>query len=198
MEDRGLRHRRYLVAAASLVLAACGDDPTGTNAAVSGSVSFSYTGGGGGSYSASGAISSVASQQTIHTTTWATGFRDNPTTSINVAANVPQSGSLANYFFITVGRQTVGSSTIDVNCSTDNPACTDVVLVVGSNQAGTSFQFFCQLESGTVTITSISNDNVQGTFSGSGTCFTPAAVESAFTVTSGSFNVPLVATPPNI
>jgi hypothetical protein len=185
--------------AAIILVSACSDDPTGSNA-VPGSVAFNYTGAGGGSYNADGPISSFASQQTIHTTNWATGWRENASTSVNVAANVPQSGNLGNYFQLVVGRQSVGSSDIVLSCSSTNPACTSVELVVGVTQDASSFQYYCELSSGTVTITSITNDHAQGTFAGSGTCITGGVTptQSAFSVTSGSFDVPLVATPPNI
>ena len=193
-----MRHRAYAWLAAALLMGGCSDNPLGTNATVSGSVSFNYTGGGGGSYNANGAISALASQTTIHTTNWATGWRDNSTTSIDAAANVPQSGNLGNYFFIVVGRQSVGSSTIDLGCTSTNPACTGVELIIGATQDGKNFQYFCELSSGTVSITSIGNDNAQGTFAGSGTCAPPGSAPTAFSITNGSFNVPLVVTPPNI
>jgi len=194
-----LRHRGYLFAAALAGLAACGSDsPTGTNANVSGSAAFNYTGGGGGSFSATGAVGVTTPAATLHTSQWATGWKDNTDGSTNVAANVPTTSGKANFFGIVIGRQTVGSSPVDVSCTSSNPACTQVFLIVNTNQQGSTFDFLCELESGTVTITSIANDNVQGTFAGSGTCtqgVTPFG-ESAWTVTSGSFNVPLIATQP--
>jgi len=194
-----LRHHLYLCAAGLLGLAACGsDDPTGINSNVSGSAAFSYTGGGGGSFSANGAVGVTTPSATLHTTQWATGWKDNSDGSTNVAANVPTTGGLASFFGIIIGRQTVGSSTIDVSCSTTNPACTQVFLIVNANQQGSNFDYLCEAESGTVTITSISNNNVQGTFAGSGTCtqgVAPFGV-STWTVTGGSFNVPIIAAQP--
>jgi hypothetical protein len=194
-----LRHRTYILVAALGILSACSDSPTANDIGVSGSVSFNYTGAGGGAYNATGAITATASQQTIFTTDWATGFKEDASTSTNVEANVAQAGGVGNLFFLTVGRQTVGSSDIPVTCTTDNPACTDILFVVGGAQSG-NFQFFCRLESGTVTVTAISANNAQGTFAGSGTCVTGGATqtESPFAITSGSFNVPLVVTPPNV
>lgn len=186
--------------AALALLGACGDDPTGTNATVSGSAQFNYIGGGGGSFNANGAVSALASQQTIYSTNWATGWRENSLTSINVAANVPAGASTSNFFGLIIGRQSVGSSNIDVSCTSTNPACTEAFFVIGAAQNGVDFQFYCALESGTVTITAISNDNAQGTFAGSGTCTSGGSSSSQtdFTITGGSFNVPLVVTPPNI
>jgi len=189
----------YLFAAGLAGLAACGSDsPTGTNGNVSGSLAFNYTGGGGGSFSANGAVGVTTPSATLHTSQWATGWKESSDGSTNVAANVPTTSGKANFFGIVIGRQTVGNATIDVSCTSTNPACTEVFLIVNTNQQGSTFEFLCQLESGTVTITSISNNNVQGTFAGSGTCTQGVAPfdESVWTVTGGSFNVPLIATQP--
>lgn len=192
-----MKYSRIPVIATLSLLAACGSDsksPTDiNNGNVSGTASFTYTGGGGGSYSATGAIASSAIQTTPFATTWATGWKDNSDNSTNIAANIPRTGGLADFLVITINSQTTGAATIDPNCSpTNTTSCNEVVFVIGMNASGETFSYGCLLESGTITILSISSTNATGSFAGSGTCFDASQATSAFTVTNGSFNVPLL------
>lgn len=185
-----------------MALAACGSDKTtGVNGAVSGSVSFNYSGGGGaGSYSATGSIASNASSQTANTTQWAAAYKDNTDGSVNIGANKPHTSTASDFFAIVIAGQAVGNYTINPDCSpTSTTACTDVVLILDSNNSTSDFGYVCVLASGTVNITSISGTNVQGTFSGTGSCVlgTSPFTETTWTVTNGSFNTPLLATPPS-
>lgn len=186
-----MRKTRFVVIAALSLIAACGDkDPTGVNAGVSGTVSFNYTGGGGGTFNATGSILSTATSSMAHTTNWGAGWKDNSDNSTVVEGNQATSGGLANTAAIIIDRQTAGTSTIDPNCSAN--VCTDVVFLIGSNATGSTFSFLCVLETGTVTIASISNANATGTFSGSGSCVASGGQTSTFAVSNGSFNVPLL------
>lgn len=191
-----MRHRSSILAAGALVLAACSTDKA-TGVGVSGTVSFTYTGGGGGSYNATGTIVSAASATTARSTTWATGWKVSANASTNVAANVARS-NLFDFASITIARQSTGSSAVDPNCTpSTTTACTDVILLVGADGTGKT-DFFCQLTAGSVTIASMSASNVQGSFSGSGTCtqgVSPFAT-STWVVSNGSFNVPIVPVPP--
>lgn len=198
-----MRHRSLVCAAGFVALASCSSDKTtGIDGGVSGSVSFTYTGAGqtNASYSATGSIATSASTSATHTTTWAAGYKDNNDNSTNIAANFAKANNLADVFVTTIARQTVGSSTIDPNCqSTATSACTDVVLALNED-AQRNFGYACILNAGNVTITAVSGTNAQGTFQGTGTCVqtvSPFAV-SNWTVANGSFNVPLLTSPPNL
>lgn len=191
-----MRHRSILLAASVLAIAACSADKA-VGVATSGSVSFSYTGAGGGSYNATGSIASNASATTARTTTWAAGWKGTSDGGTYVAANLVRT-NVSDVTAITIARQTTGTSAVDSTCvSSTTKACTDVLLMLGVS-SGSGLNFICMLTTGSVTIASISATNVQGSFSGSGTCsetVSPFAT-SAWVVTNGSFNVPIVPTPP--
>ena len=192
-------HRRAALIACLSLLAACGSDSPTAPIAVSGTVTFNYSGGGGGSYSATGSLLSTASQATAQSTTWSTGWKDNADGSTNIASNVAVTSTLSNFFGIIINRQTAGTATIDPNCtSTNTTACTDVVLFIGFTAASGNFTSVCALESGSVVIATISATKVTGTFSGTGTCVTSTGTPSTFTITNGSFDVPLQAMPTGI
>lgn len=195
-----MKYKRIAIVATLSLLAACGSDSaTGIiDGAISGSLSFNYTGGGGGSYSASGAITSAALASSPYTTTWAMGFKDATDNSTNIAANIPKTGSTSDVAVITVKGQATGTFNIDVNCfDTSSSTCNDVALLIGQSSNGQTFSNICTLSSGSITISTLSSTNAVGTFSGSGTCVTSAGAISAWAVTNGSFNVPLLANVPS-
>ena len=193
-----MSHRRLAVLASLSVLMACGSD-SGTNpitAVTSGSVSFSYTGGGGGSYNASGGISSATLAATPFTTTWAAGYKDATDNSTNIASNIPRTGTTSDLVVITIKGQTASTGTIAVGCvPTSTVACNSVSLLIGQSSSGATFSNICSLESGSITLASISSTNATGSFSGSGTCVSSAGATSAWVVLNGAFNVPLL---PNV
>ena len=189
--------RRFALIASLSLLAACGSDSPTAPGAVSGSVTFTYTGGGGGTYSATGGLSATASDATAQTTSWATGWKDNADGSVNVAANAATSSTASNFFGIVINRQTVGTANIDPNCSsTSTTSCTDVILFIALNSSGNA-SFICALDAGSVTIATVSSSKVTGSFSGTGTCVAGTGTStSAFAITNGSFDVPLLAAQP--
>ncbi|HJQ19669.1 MAG TPA: hypothetical protein VJ867_04910 [Gemmatimonadaceae bacterium] len=198
-----LRYRGFALIGLLSVIAACSSDKTtGVNGNVSGSVSFTYSGAGqtNATYAATGAISSTTSSSAAYTKTWAAAYKDNADQSTNLVANLVR-GSKSDLLVITMASQSTGNTTIDSNCnSTSTTACTDVVLAIGVSSDGSNFDYVCVLESGSVSITSLSGSNAQGTFSGAGTCtqtVQPFAT-STWTVTNGSFNVPVLASPPQV
>lgn len=194
-----MRFRHLPVVAALSLFAGCGgDSPTGiTNGTVSGTTSFTYTGGGGGSFSATGAISSAALLVTPHSTVWSTGWKDNADNSTNVLANSPRAGGLADFVVVTINRQSVGSGAIDVNCTEGaSTTCNAVDFVIGVTANGENFTNLCSLESGTIAILSTSSTRATGSFSGSGSCISSTNVMTGFTVTNGSFSVPLLPSVP--
>ena len=189
-----------MLAALSL-LAACGSDgPTSVNGAISGSVAFTYTGGGGGSYNATGSIASSASDATARATTWSAGYTDATDNSTNIVSNLATSATLSNMAVIVINRRTVGSSTINTTCQpTTTTTCSFLALIIGQNASGSTFAFSCTLDAGTVAIASISATKVTGTFSGTGTCINGTTFASTtFVVTNGTFDVPLLTDVPGI
>ena len=193
-----MRYKRLAVLASLTVLVACGSDG-GTNpvgAATSGTLSFNYTGGGGGTYNATGGISSVALASTPFTTTWAAGYKDPADNSTNIASNIPRTSTTSDLVVIALKGQAASTGTISPSCTPSTTvACNSVSLLIGQSSSGATFGNICTLTSGTVTLASISSTNATGSFSGSGTCVTAAGGSSAWVVINGAFNVPLL---PNV
>lgn len=189
--------RSALVATLSL-LAACGGDSVTSpiDAALSGTVAFNFTGGGGGSFGATGAITSAALASSPFTTTWAAGYKDATDKTTNIAANVPKSATTSDFVAITFNGQTASTGNISPSCiDSSTTTCNAVGLLLGHSSSGSTFTSFCALMSGSITLSSISSTNATGSFSGSGTCVTATGTSSAWVVTNGTFNVPLL---PNV
>jgi hypothetical protein len=184
-----VRLNSAFVLALGVVLAGCGDSPTEPTLGVSGSTSFTYTGAGAAnatSYSASGAVPANF-ETTWGSSSWAAGGVDG-TAETDIIASVPRTSSTWDVAIITINRTTPGTSTISSSCTAN--VCTSVSVIFNASQdLLTSYSYFCTLTTGSVTISSASATNATGTFSGSGTCVNSADVESAFTITNGSFNV---------
>lgn len=196
-----MKHTRIaMVAAVALMAAACGSDGV-TNAidtAISGTLSFSYSGGGGGTFNATGGITSAALASSPYTTTWAAGFKDASDNSTNIAGNIPRTSTTSDVAVVTVKGQSTGNFAIDVSCvETSTSTCNSVILLTGWNGTTNSFTNTCVLTSGSITISTLSSTNAVGTFTGSGTCGTQAGSFTTWIVTNGSFSVPLLANVPS-
>ena len=195
-----MKHTRIAIVAALGLLAACGSD-SATNVidtAISGSLSFNYTGGGGGTFSATGGITSAALASSPYVTTWAAGFKDASDNSTNVVANIPRTSTTSDVAAISVKGQSTGTFNIDVNCvETATSTCNGVALFTGFNGATETFSNGCVLSNGTITISTLSSTNAVGSFTGSGACTTSTGTVSTWVVTNGAFNVPLLANVPN-
>jgi hypothetical protein len=187
-----VQHSRFLLVAGVSLLAACGDSgPSGR----SGSLAFIYSGGVSGSYSASG--NAPTNEAQVTTSTWAAGVEDQPNQSLAVQSVATRAGGRYDLVLLAIDRLVVGSSTVNPNCDPDiDDACTGFVVFFGVSQATSEAQFLCGLQTGQVTITSITDTRAQGTFSGSGFCLDENFVESAFTVSGGTFDVALITNPP--
>ena len=155
-------------------------------------MSFTFTGGGGGTFSVSGPpplfpdISGSSSN-------WAAGNIDDAATITSVAAVKVKSGGFYDAAIITSELISVGSSTVDADCVVDDFDCTGVSLVInGVNGDEGAFEFLCSLTTGSVVISQVTATRVVGTFSGSGECMDESLNVTAFTVTGGQFNVPLI------
>ena len=175
----------------ALVGALSCSDSSGPNAL--GTVTFTYTGGGGGTFGASGNAPLLTTPPTG--TSWAAGFVDAGET--NVAASRPRSGVLVDLAILRIERTTAGSQSIDPVCDIDGGTpCTGMTLFLNFNGNGDTGDFFCALTSGTIVLTEVSSSRARGTFSGTGSCVagTGGAI-TAFAVSNGSFDVALVAPP---
>ncbi|MDQ2668728.1 MAG: hypothetical protein M3Z05_22430 [Gemmatimonadota bacterium] len=195
-----MSYKRIAIVAALALLSACGSDSvTNTvNDATSGSLSFNYTGGGGGSFSATGAITSAALASSPYTTTWAAGFKDATDNSTNMAANITRTATTSDVAVISVKGQATGTFSIDVNCvATGTSTCNDVVFITGQSASGQTFNNACTLTAGSIMISALTSTRATGTFSGSGTCASSTGVETAWVVTNGAFSVPLLANAPS-
>ena len=159
---------------------------------IRGSLSLTYTGAGGGTFSASGDAPSLTAPPTG--TSWAVGYMQAGET--HVAGSAPRSGGRVDLAILRLERTTAGSVSIDPACNIDGSAsCTGMELLLNFNGNGDTGDFFCALTSGTIVLTEVSS-RAKGTFSGSGNCIagTGGAV-TAFSVITGSFDVALVAPP---
>jgi hypothetical protein len=183
-----------LALAFGVALAGCSDDLLPADPL--GSLSFTYTGAGAATattYSASGTIPATVNNGTnssLGTVPWAAGSVDQTSNFTIIGASVPKTSTTWDLTQVVATRTTVGTSPIAANC--DDPEvmdCTGVMVFFGLNPNGDTFTRFCALSTGSVTISAISSTKITGTFSGTGTCFTPAGITSNFTVTNGIFDV---------
>ena len=160
---------------------------------VHGSVSFTYTGAGGGTFSASGDPPVVGSP--TPGTSWSVGYIE--AGNIDIGGARPRSAGRIDLAILRLNRTTAGSATVDLTCDIDGSAnCTGMTLFLNFNPDGDAGDFFCALTSGTIVVTEISSTRAKGTFSGNGNCSSgTGGASSAFAVTSGTFDVAMVAPP---
>jgi hypothetical protein len=173
------------------VVSACGDGSAAPGES-KGTLTFTYTGAGGGSFSATGGISDLrnGSQSTA---AFVVASKNAADTSTSIVANRPRGRGFYDLADIIIDRQTVGAGTISASCSpTVFVACSEFTvlfnLIMGDRTGATS----CTLVAGTITIEAISAGHVRGSFSGTGTCRDDSpSPPSVFAVSNGSFSVPL-------
>lgn len=160
---------------------------------IRGSLAFTYTGAGGGTFNAAGDAPTFTAPPTG--TSWAVGFVEAGET--HVAASAPRSAGLVDLAILRFERTTPGSQSIDPACNINGSAsCTGMQLLLNFNGNGDTGDFFCGLTSGAIVLTEASSSRAKGTFSGSGNCIAGTGGSStAFSVSSGTFNVALVAPP---
>ena len=158
-----------------------------------GSLSFTYTGAGGGTFSASGDAPTLTAPPTG--TSWAVGYVQG--NESYVAGSTPRSGVLVNLAILRLERTTPGSESVDAACDIDGSAsCTGMELLLNFNGNGDTGDFFCGLTSGTIVLTEVSSSRAKGTFSGNGNCIAgTGGASSVFAVSNGAFDVALVAPP---
>jgi hypothetical protein len=170
---------------------ACSDS-SGPN--IHGSLAFTYTGAGGGSFSASGDAPPTNAPAPTETS-FAVGYVQ--ANESYFAGSTPRSGSLVDLAILRLERTTPGSESIDPACDIDgSTSCTGMHFYLNFNGNGDTGDFFCGLTSGTIVLTEVSSSRAKGTFSGSGSCFDgTGGGPSAFSVSNGAFDVALVAPP---
>jgi hypothetical protein len=179
-----------IAAVASLALVvSCGSDGPNEPSGTTGTFSFSFAGTMiSGSYSASGSL--PANNSTAQP--WAVGVRETGENLIGVVAVSPRTGATGRYdmAILAIDRTTAGSASIDVDCDPEGTvACSGMVLFYNLSDTGGAGDVLCGLEAGTITLASVTNSRVTGSFSGTGICINQDDAEEG---TNGTFNVPLV------
>jgi hypothetical protein len=183
--------RQFLPLALLAALAACGSDSTGpknpgNSGGKSGSVRFSYTGGGtsGGTFKAEGAMPASGDLGN-----WAGGARfDDDEDSAIVLTGATRQGSKYNTMAIQLDGNTAGTYTFDSDC---NVRCAYGAIAFGLSSWTDTADRACVLTEGQVTLTTISATQAKGTFSGEGVCLSGGSTIESFQVTGGTFDLPL-------
>ena len=174
----------------AVVLGACGDGSGPGN--LSGSMSFAYTGAGGGTFNVSGAAPTLSAN--IGASSWAAGHRDDAATQLGVFGIRARSGGRYDMFVVGISRLTVGSVSVEADCDPDlGEACSGFVFLTNVSDTDQNYDFLCIPTTGTLAITSISDTRARGSFTGSGNCIDGATdAISSFTVSNGAFDVALL------
>lgn len=174
---------RFARLALLAALAACAShEPLGPTE-VFGTLGFTYTGGLSGTFVAAGSLMQSDPDD------WVAGMRVNH--GIDIRAQIPRGGAAIDIVVVVIPRLTAGSSTITATCTSGT--CADVIATFGQSTSTAAFLRGCFLESGTITITAISDTRASGAFEGTGTCLDEAGGASSFVVTGGQFDVLFVA-----
>ena len=195
-----MHHKKFALIAALSFFAACSSDaPTyAVDDGVRGTVSFNDAGGLDASYSADGAISTSAFENSPFITTWATynwaaGYKWPYDYTTNINANIARTSTTSDVLNIIIRGQTTGTQTIVPQCSGPNGGCSEVELQVGFDPASSGWSRECMLLDGSITIASLTSTHVTGSFSGTGTCILSGTeTRTTWVVTNGTFDVPLV------
>jgi hypothetical protein len=166
-----------------LGVGACGD---ATAPAPLDGLAFSYAGGLTGTFSAGGEFDSTGTRP------WAGAWRVDGAPFIVIAGVSPRSGTTHDVVALILPRTTPGTSTIANVCPPDG--CADFFATFGRENAGggNGFLHGCHIVSGSVTIATITDTRVTGSFTGTGACFSNTDAESSFSVTGGAFDLPLM------
>jgi hypothetical protein len=191
------------LAASLLVLAGCGDDTTGSSGEEAGELSFSYSGDVSGSFAASGRSVDPSIRSPTPGTEIAIGTRSpDANAGVQVVGIDPEgSGSqgrtgdvVALSIPVTTGSATfrVSPTCLDEDCPFVLVALdTEITASVSPTPSGT----FWFMETGTIRVTSASDERVRGTFSGTAISFDLATGQDFGTmeIRNGSFDVPVYA-----
>jgi hypothetical protein len=179
--------RRVLLAASiAVVAAACGDDDALN---LNGSLSFNHSGSVSGTFNAVGRVPLFS----LSGSAWAAAGRDDQEGVLFVTALVPRASARFDMITVVIPRLSPGSAGIAplLNCAGGGP-CAFVTVEFGASEDDADFTHSCFLESGTVALASITDNRASGSFSGGGECTTPSGTVTAFTITNGAFDVPVI------
>ena len=181
-----------LLLAAMVAVVSCSETSGPTNL---GTITFTFTGAGGGTFTASGpSIPLEGSAPT--TSSWTVGVVDEAQGQTVVVASVPAASGLVDFVAISLDRATTGAEPLDAACNIDGDVCTGMVFFRNFNPDGDAMDIGCGLTTGSVVIAEITSSRLKGTFSGSGECVEfDGFTTTPFTVTNGSFDVARVAPP---
>lgn len=176
-----------LLLGAFAFLASC-EDASGPNGLFTGTVTFNFTGAGGGTFNVTGAI--PLNEDNLYRQDWAVGGADDTEGTLVVTAVRAQGNGDFDQLVLTIPRLTPGGATIET-CTTAD--CAALAFTLGSNEDNLlSYNFVCTLTTGTLTLTTISSIRATGSFSGTGTCVDGSENQSNFIVNGGSFDVVVV------
>lgn len=180
-----MKHSRLLLLGAVALLASC-EDASGPDGLFAGTMTFNFTGAGGGTFNVTGGI--PLSEDNLFRQDWAIGARDDAEGTLGLTAVRAQGGGNFDQVVITIPRLTAGSANIEASCT--DTGCAALGFILGSHEDDLlSFEQSCVLTAGTLTIATISSSRATGSFSGFGICTDGDGADTDFTVSSGTFDV---------
>lgn len=189
-----MRPHHVLAVLSTLVFVSCGgDNPQGPQIPATG-VSFTFSGGGGGTFAVTGDV--PTGTEGIGSRDWAAGLRNLEDNAYVIQALRARGGGRYDLAIAYITRTTVGSTSITAGCNPDVAACSIVQFGVNMSEADENYNFICIVTAGSISLSEITSARIKGSFSGTGICFTPSGGSSAFSVTNGNFDVPLIGSAP--
>jgi hypothetical protein len=186
---RLFRNRASLVAVAASLLAvsACDDDSTGSSLVAEGSVTFTYAGAEAGAYNATGRFDRNRPERG----SFAVGglaIQQGGEAAVVVYAQYARPDQLFDQFILSTEIAEVGTYT----CETGDLTCPfGGFFFVGADVDGETESFYTSV-GGTLTITSVNEDRVRGTFSLQLEALDLSDDPPSVQVTGGTFDVPIV------
>jgi hypothetical protein len=181
--------RTCLAAGAAALTLGCAGDASPPNTA--GVVSFSYSGAASGTFNATG--SQPASAAEFETKPWGAGHLFTGGDGSSVTSVAPRNSTTHDYLVVLIPANSPSTSQIDFDNCTANVCASVFFVLARANASDAVFEQDCYLQTGSITITSVTSSRMQGTFSGNGTCETQAGATSSVVVTNGAFDVPILA-----
>jgi hypothetical protein len=169
---------RLLFPTLTLALAAC-DESSGPSA-LNGTLSFSYSGAVTGSFSAtsSGLVLDPSDAE------WAVAVNDATNNQIGIIAIVPGPSDTQDNAVLVFPQRTTGTVSITNGAS--------IAVVFGQPENGNDPTWTCLIHDGSITVAAIAGDRIRGSFAGTGECTADGSAPEAFTLTSGTFDLPLL------